>query len=223
MITRKLEDVLFHVDIHEVYTVIKKKPQLFAGYAIINTDENRILHTVSEKYLLRTNEYLINCVKKFFPDIKFDFAHYDNDKAYFHIYFVLPSNVTGVWQWAIEIINSYNTQASPKINVAFKSLKNDTYIYTNVTLINVSYDDLRTDVHQHIIEEFSENALQEKTHNLRSLTLPRYVQNKCNSDTVLEGVAKWQKKSHSLARNWLAETMTLYLIKKERQINGSHN
>lgn len=200
MVTKDLQDVLFKVDLLPVYTVIKKKPELFAGYAVVNLDENKVLKTVSDRYELRTNEVLIGEVKQFYP-ISFDFAHFDNKKSYFHIYFTIPTKITGQWQWAIEIINAYDCKTAPKKNVAFRHIVSGYYIFTNQPVINdLSFTNIIETV------KTLENKLIEPRNGTSA-----YVQNM----QILEGIDKWKGKSHQLARNWLAEFIDRLLTKGE--------
>lgn len=200
MVTKDLQDVLFKVDLLPVYTVIKKKPELFAGYAVVNLDENKVLKTVSDRYELRTNEVLIGEVKQFYP-ISFDFAHFDNKKSYFHIYFTIPTKITGQWQWAIEIINAYDCKTAPKKNVAFRHIVSGYYIFTNQPVINdLSFTNIIETV------KTLENKLIEPRNGTSA-----YVQNM----QILEGIDKWKGKAHQLARNWLAEFIDRLLTKGE--------
>lgn len=225
MITKNLGDVLFRVDIHDVYTILKKKPQLFAGYAVVNMDENKVLHTVSERYTLKTNEYLIESVRKFYPDILFDFAHYDNNKSYFHIYFTIQSKVTGLWQWAIEIINAYNGKTAPKINLAFKHLEKKLYVYTNVTAM-ILPDKVKLNGHKLLAERLNEQSLNMLARE-KAFMPKRYVHLLTPPKMdILAAVAEWQNSSHPLARDWMAETIGYYAgnfnLNFKGEINGTN-
>jgi hypothetical protein len=206
MITHNIQDILFKVDLCSVYTVTKNKPELFAGYAVINLNENKILKTVSDRYELRTNQDIINSVKEMYPNITFDYAHIDNKKAYFHIYFLHNSKLTGEWQWGIEIINAYDCKTAPKINVCFKHIVHKYYIYTN---IHIRADHSYTDV----IKSFPEYR---ELHNYVDCysreRVPLYVDELVHLD-VLAGIEKWRQKSHHLARNWAAEAVTQFARK----------
>lgn len=213
MVTTNLQDVLFKVDLSPVYTVVKKKPELFAGYAVVNLDENKVLKTVSDRYELRTNEVLISEVKQFYP-LSFDFAHFDNKKSHFHIYFTIPTKVTGQWQWAIEIINAYDCKTAPKKNVAFKHIISGYYTFTNKPVIN----DLSFTEVMDILKNTDASCLCKY-----NTPFPSYIYQAQKSETVeqidvLAGIELWRQKSHQLARNWLAESVDNLLAKEK--ING---
>ncbi len=216
MVTKNIQDILFRVDLHPVYTVIKNKPGLFAGYAVINLDENKILKTVSDRYELRTNQDIIDTAKEIYPNITFDYAHFDNKKSYFHIYFLHSSKLTRGWQWGIEIINAYDCKTAPKINVCFKHTKNNCYLYTNIRVRN---DDSYTNA----IEAFDNyQEYNNYANHYEVARIPIYVNGLIRID-VLDGVKKWGEKSHHLARNWAAEATTQFIRKhKENKINGAN-
>lgn len=203
MVTKNLQDVLFKVDLHPVYTVHKKKPELFAGYAVINLDENKILKTVSDKYELRTNSDLIESALRY-ARLVFDFAHYNNDKSYFHIYFVFPDKVSGEWQWAVEIINAYDCKTAPKLNVAFKHIGTGEYLYTNIQLTS-------TTVYTELLNKLSPfHSLKPIGGDTPKHNTPIYIKPLVYGDMLL-AVQIWQKKSHQLARNWLADEIDMQI------------
>jgi len=216
MVTKDLQDILFKVDLCPVYTVIKKKPELFAGYAVTNLDENKILKTVSDRYELTTNQDMIDTAKEMYPEITFDYAHFDNNKSYFHIYFLHKSKLTGLWQWGVELINAYDCKTAPKINVCFKHIKFNYYLYTN---IHTKGDWAYTEV----LEAFEEyKDLHDSVNSYQRARVPTYA-NQLVSTDVLLGIEVWRQKSHHLARNWVAEAITHFVRKhKESKINGTN-
>lgn len=213
MVTTDLQDVLFTVDLLPVYTVMKKKPELFAGYAVVNLDENKVLKTVSDRYELRTNEVIIDAVKKLYP-ISFDFAHFDNKKSYFHIYFTIPTKVTGQWQWAIEIINAYDCKTAPKVNVCFKHIVHKNYTFTNHRLMmgDIESPHVNPTAHEEIIQALQTKDISDIIKYGKN-SAPEYVADAFIINGIVVGMANWLNKSHQSARNWLAEGVDYLLTK----------
>lgn len=216
MVTTNLQDVLFKVDLHPVYTVLKKKPELFAGYAVINLDENKILKTVSTRYELRTNAELIERAIQLCGNLTFDFAHLDNKKSYFYIYFLYPSQLTGQWQWAVEIINAYDCKTAPKINVCFKHIVHKYYAFTNVSLET----SIIPRPHEYVIGTFGEEK-GDVSYRRWAQPFPAYIYHIQKPQTtadidILAGIELWRQKSHQQARNWLADEIDYLLNEKDK-------
>lgn len=224
MITKDIGDINFEVKV--VPTFYERGSQkIQTGFAIVD-DNGMPIRQYEEKDEVLTNSELISLAEILFGDAKFSHAYYRNRRSYFHIFLKLNA-VKDELQHGLELINSYDGKALPKINFCFYDVRHDSWIYTGLpaTMGILRSDTTLEDIRVNVGRDWSRLITEwqsEEGYVLGSLDdVPKYINiPKSLYHSEIETryhyyrycgliAKKWSEKSFELARNWLARTIQI--------------
>ena len=218
MITTEIKDILFRVEEAPVYT----GSGLSAGYCLYDYSTNKVLKVSLNHIIFTPNKIILEESHKAHPQVKWQWAYYSNDRDLFHVIGHLNSVTNGLLV-CLEVINSYNGKAKPRVNYCLMDIATKAYIYTNLE----TYD--TPDLYSIILNLKNTQINMPASDGYVSESLPYYVQDihdVISKDMVFGNMLDlfkyysqlcmvWRHKSFELSRKFIAKELDKVLSRKE--------